>query len=202
MDLTVADIEGHAPQRLDLAETAAELVDLDHRRDGGRRSLGLPERRDRRGATGSRAGVGSVHGVSMPRTSHVLTRLRLSRARRLVALMTPSSLRAAAWALLALRRARRDLAARGLDGALVTSPPRLPASARVGMLAVVHRRPSTCLERALVLQRWEADHGLPNDVVIGVRGAGEDFEAHAWLEGMPDAGPHAFHEIFRLPART
>jgi len=138
----------------------------------------------------------------MHHTNNVRTRPRLARARRLVALLAPSSLRAAAWALLALRRAGRDLAARGLEGVWVASPPRLPASARVGVLAVVQRRPSTCLERALVLQRWEADHGVPTDVVIGVRGAGDDFRAHAWLEGMPDGGPHAFHEILRLPAPT
>ena len=138
----------------------------------------------------------------MHHTNNVRTRLGLTRARRLFALLAPSSLRAAAWAVLALRRARRDLAARGLEGVWVASPPRLPASARVGVLAVVRRRPSTCLERALVLQRWEADHGEPTDVVIGVRGGGDDFRAHAWLEGMPDAGPHAFHEILRLPAPT
>ena len=138
----------------------------------------------------------------MHRTTNVPRRLRLSPARRLMALLAPSSLRAAGWAMLALRRARRDLAARGLDGVWVASPPRLPASARVGVLAVVRRRPSTCLERALVLQRWEADHGEPSDVVIGVRGAGGDFRAHAWLEGMPDGGPQAFQEILRLPAPT
>jgi hypothetical protein len=138
----------------------------------------------------------------MHRTNNVRTRLTLSRARQLVALSAPTSLRAAAWALLALRRARRDLAARGLEGVRVGRPPRLPASARVGVLAVVRRRPSTCLERALVLQRWEADHGVTSDVVIGVRGASDNFQAHAWLEGMPDAGPHAFHEILRLPAPT
>jgi len=138
----------------------------------------------------------------MHRSTNARTRPTLSRLRRLAALLAPSSLRAAAWALLSLRRARRDLAARGLEGTWVAGPPRLPASARAGVLAVVRRRPSTCLERALVLQRWEADHGAPSDVVIGVRGTSPNFEAHAWLDEMPDAGPHAFHEILRLPAPT
>ena len=61
-----------------------------------------------------------------------------------------------------------------------------PASARAGVIAVVRRRPSTCLERALVLQRWEADHGAGRDVIIGVRGPGDAFRAHAWLETVPD----------------
>jgi hypothetical protein len=118
----------------------------------------------------------------------------------MAALLTPSNLRAAAWAFVALRRARRDLAARGLEGARVAPSPRLPASARAGVLAVVRRRPSTCLERALVLQRWETDHGAGGDVVIGVTGPGDGFVAHAWLETMPDGPPGAFHEILRLQA--
>jgi hypothetical protein len=110
--------------------------------------------------------------------------------------------RAATWAILALRRTRRDLAERGLDGAHVAPPPRLPASARPGVLAVVLRRPNTCLERALVLQRWEAEHGGESDVIIGVTGPSGGFRAHAWLETMPDAPPGAYREIHRLPAPT
>jgi Transglutaminase-like superfamily len=128
-------------------------------------------------------------------------RLALARARRIARLLTPSTVRAAAWAFVALRRARRDLAAHGLDGARVAAPPPLPASARAGVLAIVRRRPSTCLERALVLQRWEAVHGAESDVIIGVRGPSDGFQAHAWLETMPDAPPGAFQEILRLHAR-
>jgi len=138
----------------------------------------------------------------MHHTNNARTHPTLARARRFVALLAPSSLRAAGWAFLALRRARRDLAGHGLGGVWVPGPPRLPASARIGVLAVVRRQPSTCLERALVLQRWEADHGAPSDVVIGVRGASDNFQAHAWLEGMPDARPDVFREILRLPAPT
>ena len=110
------------------------------------------------------------------------------------------TLRAALWALRALRSARRDLARRGLDGARVAPPPNLPASARRGVFAVLRRQPTSCLERALVLQRWEASHGAGADVVIGVQGPGDDFEAHAWLETLPDGRPDAYHEILRLAA--
>ena len=111
-----------------------------------------------------------------------------------------ATLRAAVWALRAMRRTRRSLAREGLDGTYVMPPPRLPASARRGVLAVVRRRPNTCLERALVLQRWEASHGSSADVVIGVKGARDGFLAHAWLETMPDAPEDAFSELLRLPA--
>jgi hypothetical protein len=110
------------------------------------------------------------------------------------------TLRAALWTVRALRAARRDLARHGLDGAKVVSPPRLPASARRGVFAVLRRQPNSCLERALVLQRWEASHGAGADVVIGVPGLGDDFVAHAWLETMPDGPADAFHEIHRIPA--
>jgi len=70
------------------------------------------------------------------------------------------------------------------------------------VLAVVRRRPSSCLERALVLQRWEADHGSPGDVVIGVVGPRDGFRAHAWLESASDGQPSVFQELLRLPAPT
>jgi len=99
-----------------------------------------------------------------------------------------------------MRRTRRALAREGLDGASVPAPPRLPGSARRGVLVVVRRRDNTCLERALVLQRWEASQGRGADVVIGTTGARDGFRAHAWLETMPDAPEGAFTELFRLPA--
>jgi hypothetical protein len=111
------------------------------------------------------------------------------------------TLRAALWAARSLRRAKRDLGRHGLEGARVDPPPRLPASARRGVLAVIRRRPNTCLERALVLQRWETSHGAGADVVIGVPALGqEQFIAHAWLETMPDGPLDRFHEILRIPA--
>ncbi len=111
------------------------------------------------------------------------------------------TLRAAVWTARALRTTRRGLERNGLDGTRVAPPPRLPAEARRGVLAVIRRRPSTCLERALVLQRWEASHGAGADVVIGVPGPGGDsFVAHAWLETMPDGASPDYHEIHRIPA--
>jgi hypothetical protein len=111
------------------------------------------------------------------------------------------SLRAALWAARALRVARRDLKRHGLEGAHVAAPPRLPAGAGRGVMAVLRRRPNSCLERALVLQRWEASHGAGADVIIGVPALGEEeFVAHAWLETMPDGQLDRFHEILRIPA--
>lgn len=110
------------------------------------------------------------------------------------------TLRAALWAQLALVRARRTLRRGGVERVVVAPPPRLPAAARRGVLAVLRRQPHTCLERALVLQSWDAAYGNPRDVVIGVARDGGDFAAHAWLAGDGDNDDERFHELMRLPA--
>ena len=61
--------------------------------------------------------------------------------------------------VLALRRARAPRR-HGLQGAR-GSAAAAAGLGRRGVLAVMRRRPNTCLERALVLQRWEADARRP-----------------------------------------
>ena len=95
------------------------------------------------------------------------------------------SLRAAWWAHRSIRRARHDLRTSGLERLELPRLPDLPGSAGRGVAAVLRRQPHTCLERAIVLQRWRAAHGEPRDVVIGIRRPGEGFSAHAWLEDEP-----------------
>ncbi len=71
------------------------------------------------------------------------------------------------------------------------------------MRAVLRRQSPTCLERALVLQRWHAAHGDDFDVIVGVTGTAEEFRAHAWLENeeREQVGLEAFRELRRLKAR-
>jgi Transglutaminase-like superfamily len=111
-----------------------------------------------------------------------------------------SSVRAAVWTAMSLRRARRQLRMGSLDEFSLPAPPRLPAKAVRGVQAVLRRIPQTCLERALVLQCWYAYHGQPRDVVIAVRGSASNFGAHAWLDGEPD-GANGYAELLRVPAR-
>ena len=111
------------------------------------------------------------------------------------------TLRAALWAERALRSARRTLRRRGVEGIVLPAPPALPDEAGRGVQALLRRRTSsTCLERALVRQRWLAAHGRPRDVVIAVQAPHEAFQAHAWVDGDPDGQADAFHELLRLPA--
>jgi len=112
-----------------------------------------------------------------------------------------ATLRAALWTYRALRVVRRGLKKHGLGFAGAPAPPDLPASAARGVDALLRRQPATCLERAVVLQRWHQAQGDPRDVVIAVRGATRDFAAHAWLDGETDALAPAFAELMRLPAR-
>lgn len=110
-----------------------------------------------------------------------------------------STLRAALWTVRSLVRARRLLRAGELERvqSRLSEPPRVPDPADRGVYAILRRKPNTCLERALVLQRWLASRGTPRDVVIGVSGGTRDFKAHAWLEG--EAVSPSFTEVTRLP---
>jgi hypothetical protein len=106
----------------------------------------------------------------------------------------------ALWALLALRQARRRLRRRGIAATRVTlRPPRTPRAER-GVHGLLRRAQASCLERALVLQRWEAGQGRSREVVIGVHGASRDMLAHAWLDGDGDQLAPAYAELMRVPA--
>jgi hypothetical protein len=111
------------------------------------------------------------------------------------------TLRAAWWARGALRWVHEDLGERGLRYQAAPPPPPLPQAARRGVLAILRRQPSTCLERALVLQRWDEVHGRRRDVIVAVKGPSVDFTAHAWLDGDPDGDVAQFAELLRLPPR-
>lgn len=113
-----------------------------------------------------------------------------------------ASVRAALWTLRALARTRRRLRAGDLKTITVEAPPPLPAEAVRGVRGVLRRVDQTCLERALVLQRWLAAHGERRDVVIGVAAPASDFRAHAWLDGDPPTESNGYTELLRLPARV
>lgn len=119
--------------------------------------------------------------------------------------LRPSVLRAAWWAWRSVRHVRRELPREGIR-ARVSAPPALPASAGVGVAGVLRRLSPTCLERALVAQRWLAEHDCFRDVVIGGHidgGPGEDrqFLGHAWIEGSEPDSAERYTELLRIPAR-
>jgi hypothetical protein len=85
-----------------------------------------------------------------------------------------------------------------LTDVVVRTPPAVPPSASAGVRGLLRLAPATCLERAVVLQRWYLAQGTKVDVVIGVDRTGGRFRAHAWLAG--DSAAVGFREIARLPA--
>jgi hypothetical protein len=57
---------------------------------------------------------------------------------------------------------------------------------------------ATCLVRSAVLQRWDADHGRPLPLLVGVARNGDGrIEAHAWLDG--ERSGQGFVELHRRP---
>jgi hypothetical protein len=108
-------------------------------------------------------------------------------------------LRAAWWAHRCLRNVRRRLANGEMD--VCVAPPALPAAAARGVEAVLRRTRPTCLEAALVRQRWLRSQGVLRDVVIGVTAPSHGFMAHAWLDDPHEPRPpQPWHELTRLAA--
>lgn len=107
--------------------------------------------------------------------------------------------RAAGWSGRAWWQARRQLRRRRLvDIAVRTPPPHPSGHGRGSVLATLALLRASCLERAVVLQRWDAADGRRRDLLIGVTRAGGRTRGHAWLEGEDPRG--AFTVIHRRPA--
>lgn len=134
--------------------------------------------------------LGSIGGINLLRL--VRRGLRLSARHHL------SAVRAAWWTATALRDVRRQLRAVGLR-TVVNRPPRLRASAKGGVVRVLNRSHSTCLERALVWQKWLFMHDDHRAVVIGADVPDATLSGHAWVDGEEPASEAAFSEMLRLP---
>jgi hypothetical protein len=112
------------------------------------------------------------------------------------------TLRAAWWAVLALRRLRGEISERGLE-AQITAPPELASGGLRGVEAALRRRHATCLERSLIIQRWLIAHGASHEVLIGVNGGADQIEAHAWIDRYdPAAQGEGFRVLTRVAARV
>jgi hypothetical protein len=106
---------------------------------------------------------------------------------------------AAIWAAGVLRTARAQLQSGALHGIALAPPRRRALGGRRGVKAVLWLGRASCLEGALVRQRFQAPGGVGRDVVIGVGRPGERFGAHAWLDGERDGERFGFRELTRVP---
>ena len=107
------------------------------------------------------------------------------------------TLRAAWWTVCALASLRKQFGRVPLHEIRVAAPPPLTPRAGRGVDAVLRLYSSTCLQRALVAQRWLKSRGIDRDVVVGVTGS-KQFRAHAWVDG--ETPPVEFRELTRLRA--
>lgn len=108
---------------------------------------------------------------------------------------------AAVWALRALALVRDRLAAGELRGIALPAPSRVAHGGYQGVRVVLWRRGASCLESALIRQRFGIATGNPRDVVIGVRPPSEPFGAHAWLDGERDGERFNMRELTRVQPR-
>jgi hypothetical protein len=115
--------------------------------------------------------------------------------------LTVPNLRAALWALRALRIVRKELRGGRWESIELPPTPRVADSAERGVEAVLRRTGATCLPRAIVRQAWFAAHGSPRDLVVGVTAPSSGFEAHAWLDGDAPCHTERYQELLRRPAR-
>jgi hypothetical protein len=111
--------------------------------------------------------------------------------------------RAAWWTWRALRSARAQLRGGAVRDVVLLDPPRVAGRATRAVKVVLKRQDPSCFERALVLQRWLAAHGIPKDLIVGTQGsASSGFKAHAWLEGESLPAGEQYAELLRLPPPT
>jgi Transglutaminase-like superfamily len=116
--------------------------------------------------------------------------------------LQPCVFQAAWWTFKSTKDVRRQLAA-GVARASVVSPPALPWRAGLGVDTVIARMGATCLEGAMVRQRWLAAHGVLRDVVIGLPATGfGSTPAHAWVDGFDPVGSDLHAELYRIPAQA
>ncbi len=123
----------------------------------------------------------------------------MRRVRPILAVASPpgDAVRVARWAWTEGRRLPGALTRDGIDATGMVRPaPVTGAQHRLIVAAVLRLSGATCLVRSAVLQRWDADHGRPRPLVVGVaRDAHGGFAAHAWLDGEDDGA--RFVELYR-----
>jgi hypothetical protein len=105
--------------------------------------------------------------------------------------------RVVAWTRAGVRRLQHDLRADGIDAVAAVPPaPAVDDRHRSTVSGLLRLLGATCLVRAALLQRWDADHGRRREIVIGVARHEGGVAAHAWLAG--DSGGR-FVELYRHP---
>jgi hypothetical protein len=116
--------------------------------------------------------------------------------------LRPSTWRVAWWATRSFLSARNQLR-HGVAYPVIGPPPSTPRSAGIGMEAAMSRVRATCLEAAVVRQRWLAAHGDALDIIIGVSTSRlGDQPAHAWVDGTDPRAAASYVELHRFQSQA
>lgn len=113
----------------------------------------------------------------------------------------PSALRATWWGFKAGHVVKRNLRDDGIETDVPPSPV-LPDRERPAVARGLHLAGATCLVRSIVLQAWDADHGRPRDLIVGVGRQDGSVTAHAWLDGEEPQHDVVFAELTRRGPRV
>lgn len=114
-------------------------------------------------------------------------------------LTSPGGTRTLFWSLRTVGRIRQQLPQRPFGDVVLTIPPASDVRSRSAMNAGLRLRRASCLEQALLRQRFDAANGVQRTLIIAVTSPANGFRAHSWLEGERQHDP-SMREIVRLPA--
>ncbi len=110
----------------------------------------------------------------------------------------PGSARTLFWSMRMVVRVRKQLPYKPFGEVLLSGPPASDPLSRSAMNAGLRLRRATCLEQALLRQRFDAANGLQRTLIIAVTNPADGFRAHSWLEGERQPDP-SMREIARHP---
>ncbi|MFN8187564.1 MAG: lasso peptide biosynthesis B2 protein [Gaiellales bacterium] len=111
-------------------------------------------------------------------------------------------LRTLRWAVRCSVVLRRGVRSVPLERVVVPPRPDVPNAAKHLAMTYLRYIERNCLIRSLIRREWYVSQGMPRTIVIGVRGKGRDFVAHAWLDGDPASWYEGFDELARFPPRS
>ena len=158
-------------------------------------------RRWAKAAAGSRLAVRELRQALRVGTDRTPPRAApsLDIARFIRIVVSPGAARTLLWSLRMVGRIREQVPQRSFRDIALSAPPALDRRSRSAVNAGLRLRRATCLEQALLRQRFDAANGVDRTLIIAVSSPANGFRAHSWLEGEPQRD-QSLREIVRHPA--
>ncbi len=158
-------------------------------------------RRWARAAAGSRHALVELRDVRRDAPKRHRRRYRADIGSAAFILTSPGAARTLLWSVRMVGRVRKQLPQRPFSEVVLSTPPALDVRSRSAMNAGLRLRRASCLERALLRQRFDAANGVQRTLIIAVTSPADGFRAHSWLEGDRQQDT-SMREIVRHPATS